>query len=114
MKNLKYTPESSCSYLQKRFKQNFCKSIPLGVRASGAKKSQVEKVKWMKHERLTLMGIFQCSNLSLIDHFFQDSDQLYQAQDLQAYFGTSFEEFDGLVVSESIFEIEGNFFQFFS
>ena len=80
------------------------------MRASGAKKSQVEKVKWMKHERLTLMGIFQCSNLSLIDHFFQDSDQLYQAQDLQAYFGTSFEEFDGLVVSESIFEIGGKFF----
>ena len=64
----------------------------------------------MKREILTLLGIFQCSNLSLIDHFFQDSDQLYQAQDLQAYFGTSFEEFDGLVVSESIFEIGGKNF----
>ena len=74
------------------------------------KKSQVEKVKWMNREILTLLGIFQCSNLSLIDHFFQDSDQLYQAQDLQAYFGTSFEEFDGLVVSESIFEIGEKFF----
>ena len=42
--------------------------------------------------------------------FFQDSDQLNQAQDVQAYFGTSFEEFDGLVVSESIFEIGGENF----
>ena len=38
MKNLKYSPESSCSFLQNRLKANFCKSKRLGVRAGGAKK----------------------------------------------------------------------------
>ena len=44
--------------------------------------------------------------------FFQESNHLNRPQDFQAYFGTSFEEFDGLVVSESIFEIRKNIFQF--
>ena len=47
-----------------------------------------------------------------IGNFFQDSECSNQPQDRQAHFGTSFEEFCGLVVSESIFEIGKNIFQF--
>ena len=44
--------------------------------------------------------------------FFQNTDGLNYLKDLQAHFGTSFEEFCGLVVPESIFEIGKNIFQF--
>ena len=110
MKNLKYTPESSCSYLQNRFKQNFCKSIPLGVRANGAKKKSSRKSKMDEARNSYFAGNFSMFKSEPHWPFFQDSDQLNQAQDVQAYFGTSFEEFDGLVVSESIFEIGGKIF----
>ena len=42
--------------------------------------------------------------------FFQNTDRLNYLKDLQAHFGTSFEEFRGLVISESIFEIGEKYF----
>ena len=116
MKNLKYTPESSCSYLQNRFKQNFCKSI---VHTSWHESQRRKKKSSRKSKMDEVRNSYFAGNFSMFKSephwpFFQDSDQLNQAQDVQAYFGTSFEEFDGLVVSESIFEIGGKIFQFLS
>ena len=42
--------------------------------------------------------------------FFQNTDRLNYLKDLQAHFGTSFEEFRGLVISESIFESGEKYF----